>query len=204
MMTKEERDELVLKHLFLVKTAVGTLNVAWAYGGVIDREDLESVATVALIESSVRWDPTNEKGASFRTFAWHRLIGACLDEIRKFDRISRYQRYQSKIDGVEIVNPRHVDLDALRDVSIDGRHGYDCPCCVIGFFETYREALKILRPKYRRVIRLRCEKEMKFREIGKLMGITKARVCQMFGQAQRLLGKKLNVPASGRSDTRIH
>src|SRR4051794_38301581 len=43
-------------------------------------DDLVGAGLVALIESIERWDP--ERGVSFEQFAWPRLQGAMVDELR--------------------------------------------------------------------------------------------------------------------------
>jgi RNA polymerase sigma factor FliA len=49
----------------------------------VELDDLVSVGLVALISSVNRFDPA--KGASFEQFAWTRIAGAILDELRRLD-----------------------------------------------------------------------------------------------------------------------
>ena len=53
-------------------------------------DDLASAGLVALLESVDRFDP--EKGASFEQFAWIRVSGALVDELRRKDWASRSVR----------------------------------------------------------------------------------------------------------------
>lgn len=54
-------------------------------------DDLASCGLVALIEAVERFDP--EKGASFEQFAWTRVSGAIMDELRRQDWASRSVRH---------------------------------------------------------------------------------------------------------------
>jgi len=49
----------------------------------VELDDLVSVGLVALISSVNRFDPA--KGASFEQFAWTRIAGAIMDELRRLD-----------------------------------------------------------------------------------------------------------------------
>lgn len=82
------------------------------YGTLIDRiarricfrtglhsvyDDLWSAGAVGLIEAKSRFEA--DKGASFETFAGHRIRGAMLDELRKLDHLPR--RLRARTDEVE-------------------------------------------------------------------------------------------------------
>jgi len=54
-------------------------------------DDLASCGLVALIESVDRFDP--EKGATFEQYAWTRVSGAIMDELRRQDWASRSVRH---------------------------------------------------------------------------------------------------------------
>ena len=54
-------------------------------------DDLASCGLVALIEAVERFDP--KKGASFEQFAWTRVSGAIMDELRRQDWASRSVRH---------------------------------------------------------------------------------------------------------------
>ena len=59
-----------------------------------DLEDFLSCGMIALIEAVDRFDP--EKGASFEQFAWTRVAGAMVDELRRQDWASRSARRMSQ------------------------------------------------------------------------------------------------------------
>lgn len=79
------------------------------YGSLVDRiarrlclrtgaqsayDDLWSAGALALIEAKTRFDAS--KGASFETFASHRIRGAMLDELRKLDHLPRRLRARTE------------------------------------------------------------------------------------------------------------
>jgi RNA polymerase sigma factor for flagellar operon FliA len=65
-----------------------------------DLDDLVSCGLLALVESIDRFDPA--KGATFEQYAWTRVSGAILDELRRQDWAPRsLRRMARKIDGAE-------------------------------------------------------------------------------------------------------
>jgi RNA polymerase sigma factor FliA len=59
-----------------------------------DLDDLASAGLVALMEAIDRFDPA--KGATFEQYAWTRVAGALLDELRKLDWASRSVRREGR------------------------------------------------------------------------------------------------------------
>jgi len=76
-----------------------------------DVDDLASAALVALLETIDRFDPA--RGASFEQYAWTRVAGALVDELRKQDWASRSVRREGR------------RIEQARD-SFFARHGI-CP-----------------------------------------------------------------------------
>jgi RNA polymerase sigma factor for flagellar operon FliA len=60
----------------------------------VDFDDLVGAGNIGLVEAARRFHPS--KGASFSTFARHRIRGAIADFLRKLDPVSRYLRRQQK------------------------------------------------------------------------------------------------------------
>jgi RNA polymerase sigma factor for flagellar operon FliA len=76
----------------------------------VELDDLVSVGLVALISSVNRFDPA--KGASFEQFAWTRIAGAILDELRRLDWAPRSVRRTGRT-----INQKRADWQA--------RHGQE-------------------------------------------------------------------------------
>ncbi len=76
---QQRRDELILGHLPLVKHVIGRL-----LGDIpasADAENLESAGVLGLVEAAAKFDPT--RNAQFKTFAYLRIRGAIVDEMRR-------------------------------------------------------------------------------------------------------------------------
>jgi|SRR5689334_9975200 len=80
------RDRLVLEHIPLLKHIVGRM---LAPAGV-ERDDLYGIGMLGLIAAADSWDAS--RGLKFSTYAYHKVRGAILDELRKQDVLSRGRR----------------------------------------------------------------------------------------------------------------
>jgi len=70
--------------------------LVWRTGMQSAYDDLWSAGALALLEAGRRYDPA--KGASFPTFAEHRVRGAMIDELRSMDHLPR--RLRNRTDDV--------------------------------------------------------------------------------------------------------
>ena len=86
------RDQLVLAYAPMVRyIASRKIRELPAH---CELDDLASSGLVALIEAIDRFDPA--KGASFEQYAWTRVAGALVDELRKQDWASRSVRREGR------------------------------------------------------------------------------------------------------------
>jgi RNA polymerase sigma factor FliA len=86
------RDRLVLAHAPMVRyIASRKVRELPAH---CELDDLASAGLLALMEAIDRFDPT--KGASFEQYAWTRVAGALVDELRKLDWASRSVRREGR------------------------------------------------------------------------------------------------------------
>lgn len=76
---QSRRDELIISHLPLVKHVLGRLIGELPPG--VDVENLESAGVLGLVEAAAKFDPT--RNAQFKTFAYLRIRGAIVDELRR-------------------------------------------------------------------------------------------------------------------------
>ncbi len=77
--TMDERDRLIIEHISYVKHILGKM-----LGGLpdyVDDENLESAGILGLVEAAGQYDPS--RGTAFSTFAYQRIRGAILDELRR-------------------------------------------------------------------------------------------------------------------------
>jgi RNA polymerase sigma factor FliA len=86
------RDRLVLAYAPMVRYIAS--RKALELPAHCDTDDLASAGLVALLETIDRFDPA--KGASFEQYAWTRVAGALVDELRKQDWASRSVRREAR------------------------------------------------------------------------------------------------------------
>jgi RNA polymerase sigma factor for flagellar operon FliA len=86
------RDRLVLAHAPMVRyIAARKVRELPAH---CELDDLAAAGLVALLEAVDRFDPA--KGATFEQYAWTRVAGAIVDELRKLDWASRSVRREGR------------------------------------------------------------------------------------------------------------
>lgn len=84
----DDRNRLVEHHLPLVRAVVNQLAPFLARHA--DYEDLVSYGTLGLIDAVTKYDPATS--TNFRGFAWKRIKGEILDELRRNDSVQRSLR----------------------------------------------------------------------------------------------------------------
>ena len=73
------RDQLILDHLTYVRHIVRKMIAQLPEG--IDEENLEAAGILGLVEAAQQFEPQRE--VEFKTFAFQRIRGAILDELRR-------------------------------------------------------------------------------------------------------------------------
>jgi RNA polymerase sigma factor for flagellar operon FliA len=84
----QDRDALILAHLPLLQHVVGRMSLD--VPGRVQRDDLFGWGMRGLIEAADAFDPA--RGLAFSTFAFPRIRGAILDELRRLDFLPRGRR----------------------------------------------------------------------------------------------------------------
>lgn len=111
--------------------------------------------------------------------------------------LERYHRlnYQVGEHGcLSLDDPACSELDLIMDRSADGPDLYRDPCHDVervDLVDKLKQAVAKLPERERVVVTLRHYHELKFREIGEGLGVTEARVCQIYVQARNRLYKAL-------------
>src|ERR1700722_19119472 len=90
--TQSERDELVLKHLPLVRAIA--IRVYENLPVHVDVDDLVHAGIMGLFDAALKYN--GEKQVSFHGYAKHRIKGAILDSLRDMDWASRDLRKRHK------------------------------------------------------------------------------------------------------------
>ena len=83
-----DRDRLILDHVPLLHHVVGRMSLDLP--GRLDREDLFGFGMLGLIAAADSFEP--ERGLKFSTYAFPRIRGAILDELRRMDFLPRGRR----------------------------------------------------------------------------------------------------------------
>ncbi len=73
------RDQLILEHLDYVRHILGKM--LGTLPDYVDEDNLASAGILGLVEAAGQYDP--ERGTTFTTFAFQRIRGAILDELRR-------------------------------------------------------------------------------------------------------------------------
>lgn len=118
-----QREELILKHIPLLKHIVG--RVAVDLPSQVDRDDLYGFGMIGLIGAADSWD--QDRGLKFSTYAYTRVRGAMLDELRKLDFLPRgrrdkvrvVERAVSELEQANGVPPGPEELAAHLEISLD-------------------------------------------------------------------------------------
>lgn len=92
ILTKEERDELILEHLPQVNWIAVRIHEKLPAG--IELDDLISAGVIGLVAAVDNYDPSH--GASLKTYAEYKIRGAILDSIRGLDGIPSHKRKRVK------------------------------------------------------------------------------------------------------------
>ena len=83
---QHNRDQLILENVDYVARILSTMTHAVSSGEA--RENLHSAGVVGLVEAANAFDPA--QGVPFRTFAYPRIRGAIVDEMRKQAPVSQF------------------------------------------------------------------------------------------------------------------
>ncbi len=143
-------------------------------------EDLVQMTFGRIFSHRAQWQPT----AKFSTFVWQVALNLCRDELRRIRR-----RPECSLDALD--EGGDGGLDALpNDEESPAARAETSERA-----ELVRQALLKLAPPYREVVVLRHYEQLKFREIGDVLGIpegtVKSRMAEALNQLNFLL-KNLN------------
>ena len=209
----EAEQRLIVNYLPLVKRIVNQLSLQTSQ--VLDREDMEQIGLMGLLEGLRRYGVPDEH---FARFAAMRIRGAILDELRRLDWRPRQVRQQAHktrdilrnlmrqlgrqpCDEEALqatgLNPSQFQaylqaeagealesLDALLlDTSRDFHNGAASVEATVGNQRMLVQALDQLNERERLVLTLYYLHELNLKEIGLVLDISDARVCQLSKQA---------------------
>jgi RNA polymerase sigma factor for flagellar operon FliA len=114
------KDEIVRRFLPLVRYVASRMSVKFQAG--LDFEDILSFGVLGLLDAVDRFEP--ERGFCFQTFAVPRIRGAILDELRRFDWISRsgrekLQKFERTLEEISKTNGSADDKSLMAAMGMD-------------------------------------------------------------------------------------
>jgi RNA polymerase sigma factor for flagellar operon FliA len=217
------RDRLVLHYAPLVKYIAGRIGTGLP--AHIDHADLVQSGIFGLVDAIERFEP--DRGLKFEIYAMQRIRGAILDDLRALDWVPRsvrsrareveraMERLEAKLhrtaSDVEVAGELDITVAALDELVAAGRgagslaetlpdHRAEDPVAAMEDRENRRllvEAIAQLGERDRTVVTLYYFENLTLAEIGKVLGVTESRVCQLHTRAVLRLRAKLNDLSSG-------
>ncbi|MCK9462480.1 MAG: sigma-70 family RNA polymerase sigma factor [Proteobacteria bacterium] len=180
-------EQLVRQHLPLVQRLARRMALRAPASVVAD--DLVSAGTYGLIDSVIR--NRGGGGASFACYVRMRIRGAIYDELRANDWLPRRARLKDRPEP-ESGPPRPVAVIRFDDLSQGSEAALESTELDADPYEVLvrkrvqgrlHEALDDLPERDRLVVHLHYFKGMQVREIGKLLGVSEARISQIHHRA---------------------
>lgn len=114
------KEEIIKRFLPLVRYVAARMSVKFPPG--LDFEDILSFGTLGLLDAVDRFEPG--RGFVFQTFAVPRIRGAILDELRRFDWISRsgrekLQKFERTLEEIAKVKGSADDASVMAAMDMD-------------------------------------------------------------------------------------
>ncbi|MDR1482642.1 MAG: FliA/WhiG family RNA polymerase sigma factor [Synergistaceae bacterium] len=114
------KDEIVKRFLPLVRYVASRMAVKFPPG--LDFDDIMSFGVLGLLDAIDRFEP--DRGFVFQTFAVPRIRGAILDEIRRFDWISRsgrekLQKFEKTLENIAKTRGSVDDESLMKAMDMD-------------------------------------------------------------------------------------
>jgi RNA polymerase sigma factor for flagellar operon FliA len=129
------RESLVLDNIDYVRKILSTLTVGLP--AHCDRENLEQAGIVGLVETANSFDPS--RGIAFRTYAYPRIRGAIVDEMRKNSPVP-----QQMLEYISIVKKAYDALEGPVSPEMLAEHtGFD-----LDRVHQVLEAMRFMKPQH--------------------------------------------------------
>lgn len=146
----------------------------------VSDDELYSAGLYGLMNAARSFDA--DRGAGFKTYAYHRIRGAILDELRRLDFLPRSLRDRARAAGEDapVVLPIPTDEDGHESLASTRGNGVS-EQRDLGV--ALHRAIDELPDRMRVVMALYYREGLKMREIGERLQLTESRVSQIHSNA---------------------
>jgi len=150
--------------------------------GAADQEDLVQAAAMALMRAQKTFDPA--RGVKWMAYAAFRARGAMFDALRDLDHAPRLERARAKKDGRFVAAVLSSDRDRIQV----GEQGYErrsIPGAVenAAARDLWASLSRKLPAKWTEVLTRYYRDGLNLKEVGRVMGLSESRVCQLHARA---------------------
>ena len=146
----------------------------------VSEDELFAAGMYGLMRAARSYDPS--KGAGFKTYAYHRIRGSILDDLRRLDFLPRSMRDRARKNGEEAPSVVGIPTDedgheslAASQVEVESESS--------DMHDVLFREIDALPDKMRIVMSMYYREELKMREIGEKLNLTESRVSQIHSNA---------------------
>jgi RNA polymerase sigma factor for flagellar operon FliA len=146
----------------------------------VSEDELFAAGMYGLMRAARSYDAS--RGAGFKTYAYHRIRGSILDDLRRLDYLPRSMRDKAKANGVDPPSMLSIPTDEDGHESLAARPVAQ-QAEADDMHVILHEAIDNLPEKMRIVMSLYYREGVKMREIGERLLLTESRVSQIHSNA---------------------
>ncbi len=174
------------RHLELVRRIAGAL--AKRLPRHIERDELIALGNLGLVEACARFD--TRRRVAFSTFATLRIRGAMLDGLRRLDPLAREERARLRHDEVATASVVLVEMSPAADGMEAGKRA-DELLEEREQREQLARSLEALPARRRRVLERHYFDQQPLHSIGRELGVSESRVCQLVAESVATLRQSM-------------
>lgn len=155
----------------------------------VSEEELFSAGMYGLMKACRSYDPA--RGAVFKTYAYHRIRGAILDELRRLDFLPRSLRDRARDAGEDAPSVLGIPTDEDGNESLPAAAG-DAGAERSDLHAALLREIQRLPEKMRVVMTMYYRDGLRMRDIGDRLRLTESRVSQIHSNAVARLRRALD------------
>lgn len=146
--------------------------------GAVDADDLVQAALIQVLRARRRFDPA--RGTSWRTFALTRARFAMLDELREVDHVPRLERIRAKREGRKLPRMLSMQTSDTRLVPRDLPDLVPCgPVSAAVAGDLWATLPTLVGRRRARVLEAYYRHGFNLKKLGRILGMSESRACQL-------------------------